>query len=184
MIKSLTHLWPYIWPSDRVDLKMRVVYSFAILLAAKIITLIVPFTYKWAVDALTGHGSAPVAADNWLAWAIASPILLTVSYGVARVLMGVLQQWRDGVFAKVAMHAVRRLALQTDIGPEYLRERDRKAERRERLLVKCAEVDPDADRNAALTENFAVLVLGDVAGKRVALKLADLAPIDLAYASG
>src|SRR5581483_8742980 len=108
MIKSLRHLWPYIWPSDRVDLKMRVVYSFAILLVAKIITLIVPFTYKWAVDALTGHGSAPVAADNWLAWVIASPILLTVSYGVARVLMGVLQQWRDGVFAKVAMHAVRR----------------------------------------------------------------------------
>jgi ATP-binding cassette, subfamily B, heavy metal transporter len=113
MIKSLTHLWPYIWPSDRVDLKMRVVYSFAILLAAKVITLIVPFTYKWAVDALTGHGSAPVAADNWLAWVIVSPILLTISYGVARVLMGVLQQWRDGVFAKVAMHAVRRLAFLT-----------------------------------------------------------------------
>jgi ATP-binding cassette subfamily B protein len=113
MIKSLTHLWPYIWPSDRVDLKMRVVYSFAILLVAKIITLIVPFTYKWAVDALTGHGSAPVAPDNWLAWVIASPILLTLTYGVARVMMGMMQQWRDGVFAKVAMHAVRRLAYLT-----------------------------------------------------------------------
>jgi ABC-type transport system involved in Fe-S cluster assembly fused permease/ATPase subunit len=113
MIKSLTHLWPYIWPSDRVDLKMRVVYSFAILLVAKVITLIVPFTYKWAVDALTGHGSAPVAPDDWLAWVIASPILLTLTYGGARVLMGVMQQWRDGVFAKVAMHAVRRLAYLT-----------------------------------------------------------------------
>ena len=113
MIKSLTHLWPYIWPSDRVDLKLRVVYSFAILLVAKIITLIVPFTYKWAVDALTGHGSAPVAPDNWFAWVIASPMLLTLTYGVARVLMGVMQQWRDGVFAKVAMHAVRRLAYLT-----------------------------------------------------------------------
>ena len=113
LFKALTHLWPYIWPSDRADLKMRVVASMVILLAAKIITLIVPFTYKWAVDALTGHGSAPVAPDNWLAWAIASPILLTLTYGVARVLMGVLQQWRDGVFAKVAMHAVRRLAFRT-----------------------------------------------------------------------
>src|SRR5205823_7800491 len=80
---------------------------------AKIVTLIVPFTYKWAVDALTGHGSAPIAPDNWMAWAIASPVILTMSYGVARVLMGVLQQWRDGVFAKVAMHAVRRLAYLT-----------------------------------------------------------------------
>ena len=113
LFKALTHLWPYIWPSDRADLKMRVVYSMLILLGAKIITLIVPFTYKWAVDALTGHGSAPVAPDNWLAWVIVSPIMLTLTYGMARVLMGVLQQWRDGVFAKVAMHAVRRLAFLT-----------------------------------------------------------------------
>src|SRR5437868_13185307 len=113
LFKSLTHLWPYIWPSDRADLKLRVVFSMLILLVAKVVTLIVPFTYKWAVDALTGHGSAPIAADNWLAWVIASPIILTLSYGLARVLMGVLQQWRDGVFAKVAMHAVRRLAFLT-----------------------------------------------------------------------
>ena len=40
-------------------------------------------------------------------------MILTVSYGIARILMGVLQQWRDGIFAKVAMHAVRRLAYLT-----------------------------------------------------------------------
>jgi ABC-type transport system involved in Fe-S cluster assembly fused permease/ATPase subunit len=113
LLKSLRHLWPYIWPSDRADLKLRVVWSFVILLAAKIITMIVPFTYKWAVDALTGHGSAPVAPDNWFAWVIASPLLLTLTYGLSRALMGVMQQWRDGVFAKVAMHAVRRLAFLT-----------------------------------------------------------------------
>jgi ABC-type transport system involved in Fe-S cluster assembly fused permease/ATPase subunit len=113
LLKSLRHLWPYIWPSDRADLTLRVVWSFVILLAAKIITMIVPFTYKWAVDALTGHGSAPVAPDNWFAWVIASPLLLTLTYGLSRALMGVMQQWRDGVFAKVAMHAVRRLAFLT-----------------------------------------------------------------------
>src|SRR5205085_3076852 len=96
LLPTLIHLWPYIWPSDRFDLKMRVVFSMLILLVAKVVTLIVPFTYKWAVDALTGHGSAPVAPDNGLVWVIASPVILTVSYGVARVLMGVLQQWRDG----------------------------------------------------------------------------------------
>jgi ATP-binding cassette subfamily B protein len=113
LMRTLAHLWPYIWPGDRADLKRRVIFSMAILLVAKIVTLIVPFTYKWAVDALTGHGSAPVAPNNWLAWAIASPVILTVSYGIARILMGVLQQWRDGIFAKVAMHAVRRLAYLT-----------------------------------------------------------------------
>ena len=72
-----------------------------------------PFTFKWAVDALAGQGSAPVAADNWLAWAIAAPIAMTLAYGGMRILMAGFTQLRDGMFAKVAMHAVRRLALIT-----------------------------------------------------------------------
>ena len=48
---------------------------------------------------------------HWLAWTLASPVLLTLAYGGTRILMGVLTQWRDGIFAKVAMHAVRRLAI-------------------------------------------------------------------------
>ncbi|MFK4487452.1 ABC-type transport system involved in Fe-S cluster assembly fused permease/ATPase subunit [Bradyrhizobium sp. USDA 336] len=46
---------------------------------------------------------------------IASPLLLTASYGVMRILMAVLTQWRDGIFARVAMHAVRKLATLTFI---------------------------------------------------------------------
>ena len=48
-------------------------------------------------------------AGSWL-WR--APILLTVLYGVARIAMALLTQVRDGLFAKVAMHAVRQLALQ------------------------------------------------------------------------
>ena len=48
------HLWPYIWPGDRADLKMRVVWSMVLLLVAKLATLTVPFTFKWAIDALNG----------------------------------------------------------------------------------------------------------------------------------
>jgi ABC-type transport system involved in Fe-S cluster assembly fused permease/ATPase subunit len=107
---TLVHLWPYIWPGDRADLKMRVVWSVVLLLIAKVATLAVPFTFKWATDALSGHGSAPVAPENWTFWIIASPLIMTVSYGGLRILMAVLTQWRDGIFARVAMHAVRRLA--------------------------------------------------------------------------
>jgi ABC-type transport system involved in Fe-S cluster assembly fused permease/ATPase subunit len=110
LIGTLAHLWPYIWPSDRSDLKMRVVWSFVLLLIAKLATLAVPFTFKWATDALTGKGSAPVWASNWMVWVIASPLIMTASYGGVRVLMAVLTQWRDGIFARVAMHAVRKLA--------------------------------------------------------------------------
>jgi ABC-type multidrug transport system fused ATPase/permease subunit len=110
LIGTLVHLWPYIWPGDRADLKMRVVWSVVLLLAAKLATVSVPFTFKWAIDALTGANTAPVEASNWTLWLIASPLLMTASYGAVRVLMAVLTQWRDGIFARVAMHAVRKLA--------------------------------------------------------------------------
>ncbi len=113
LVATLVHLWPYIWPGDRADLKMRVVWSMVLLLIAKLATLSVPFTFKWAIDALTGADTAPVQSSNWALWLIASPVIMTVSYGLIRILMAVLTQWRDGIFAKVAMHAVRKLAFLT-----------------------------------------------------------------------
>ncbi|RZN31586.1 ABC transporter ATP-binding protein/permease [Bradyrhizobium sp. Leo121] len=113
LVGTLAHLWPYIWPGDRTDLKMRVAWSMVLLLVAKLATLSVPFTFKWAIDALNGTPSAPVQSSNWTMWLIASPLLLTAGYGAVRVLMAVLTQWRDGIFARVAMHAVRRLAYLT-----------------------------------------------------------------------
>jgi ABC-type transport system involved in Fe-S cluster assembly fused permease/ATPase subunit len=110
LIGTLVHLGPYIWPGDRADLKMRVVWSVVLLLIAKVATLAVPFTFKWATDALSGQGSAPVAPDNWTFWIVASPLIMTISYGGLRILMALLTQWRDGIFARVAMHAVRRVA--------------------------------------------------------------------------
>ena len=115
LIGTLVHLWPYIWPGDRADLKMRVAWSVVLLLFAKLATLSVPFTFKWAIDALNGTPSAPVQSSNWTMWLIASPLLMTASYGAVRILMAVLTQWRDGIFARVAMHAVRRLAYRTFI---------------------------------------------------------------------
>ena len=92
---------------------MRVVWSVVLLILAKLATVAVPFTFKWAIDALTGADTAPVQPSNWKLWLIASPLIMTLSYGGLRVLMGVLTQWRDGIFARVAMHAVRRLAYLT-----------------------------------------------------------------------
>ena len=57
---------------------MRVVWSMVLLLVAKLATLAVPFTFKWAIDALTGADTAPVQASNWTLWLIASPLIMTV----------------------------------------------------------------------------------------------------------
>ncbi len=113
LLGTIVHLWPYIWPADRRDLKVRIIGAMGLLLAAKLATVAVPFTYKWATDALAGHGSAPVGASEWFAWALAAPIAMTVAYGGMRILMASLTQLRDGLFAKVAMNAVRRLAFRT-----------------------------------------------------------------------
>jgi ATP-binding cassette subfamily B protein len=113
LFKTVIHLWPYIWPSDRRDLKLRVLGAMVLLLAAKLATVAVPFTFKWATDALAGHGTAPAAATDWLGWALAVPVAMTIAYGGMRILMAILTQTRDGIFAKVAMHAVRRLAFRT-----------------------------------------------------------------------
>jgi ATP-binding cassette subfamily B protein len=108
--RTIVHLWPFIWPSDRADLKQRVLWATLMLVVAKIVTLIVPFTFKWATDALV---SPPVPSTSWWTWVIAAPVALTLAYGLSRILMAVLTQMRDGLFAKVSMHAVRRLALLT-----------------------------------------------------------------------
>ncbi len=112
---NLARLWPYIWPSERADLRWRVIGALVLLLAAKLATIAVPFTFKWATDALAGHPTAPAGsqAGSWLGWVVAAPILMTIAYGGMRILMAALTQVRDGIFAKVAMHAVRRLALMT-----------------------------------------------------------------------
>jgi ATP-binding cassette subfamily B protein len=113
LFRTLFNLWPFIWPSDRSDLRLRVVLALVLMVLAKLATMAVPFTFKWATDALAGHGSAPVAPGSWFGWALAAPIMLTIAYGLTRVLMALLTQLRDGTFAKVAMNAVRRLAILT-----------------------------------------------------------------------
>ena len=109
LLSTLVELWPYIWPSDRRDLKVRVLLATGLLFLAKLATMAVPFTFKWATDALAAHGMCR-RTRAWMAWAIAAPVVLTLAYGGIRILMALLTQLRDGLFAKVAMHAVRRLA--------------------------------------------------------------------------
>jgi ATP-binding cassette subfamily B protein len=115
--KTLRRLWPYIWPAERRDLQMRVLMSALLLVVAKLATVAVPFTFKWATDALIGQAEKPAASqswlDAWLLWLLAAPVLLTIAYALMRIVMAGFTQLRDGLFAKVAMHAVRRLAILT-----------------------------------------------------------------------
>src|SRR4029077_10365114 len=77
--------------------------ALTLLIAGKLINITVPLLYKEAVDALSGTG-----ATGGL---FAVPVGVVLAYGLARVMAQGFNQLRDGVFAKVAQRAVRRIAL-------------------------------------------------------------------------
>ncbi|MGB7286231.1 MAG: ABC transporter ATP-binding protein/permease [Salaquimonas sp.] len=103
---TIRNLWPYMWPSDRPDLKLRVVWAMGILIIAKIITVLVPYFYKWATDALNGEGALP----GWLPSILLVPVMLVIAYNIGRVLVVGFNNLRDAAFASVGQHAVRQLA--------------------------------------------------------------------------
>ncbi len=108
--RAIRALWPYMWPSDRPDLKRRVVIAVLALVLGKVITVLTPYTYKWVTDALTAPQSEGGAGVPGF---LAVPVLLVVAYGVARVLAMTFNQIRDALFARVGQHAVRWRARRT-----------------------------------------------------------------------
>ena len=112
-LRALRGIFPYVWPSDRPDLKRTVLVSLALMLVAKLVTVAMPFTYKWATDALVAAtGTQQPASIAW-SWVIGAPIAATLLYGATRIAIVIFSQAREGLFAKVAMNAVRQLALTT-----------------------------------------------------------------------
>src|SRR3974377_1721338 len=81
LLATLFRLWPSICPAHRRDLKARVILATVLLFVAKFATVAVPFTFKWATDALAGHGTAPITASSWLTWALPVPVAMTLAYG-------------------------------------------------------------------------------------------------------
>lgn len=105
---TIAALWPYIWPKDRTDLKVRVAGALVILVLAKVLTVCIPFLYKWATDALVSPANA--AGDkSGLALIVAAPIMLVIAYGVGRILLNAFNQLRDALFARVSENAIRKL---------------------------------------------------------------------------
>lgn len=107
-IHTIRQLWPYIWPADRPDLRARVVGALIVLVIAKLITVMVPFFYKWATNALSGNTAAGAAATGAAAL-LTVPVMLVVAYGAGRIMLNLFNQLRDALFARVSEHAIRKL---------------------------------------------------------------------------
>ncbi|URQ74304.1 MAG: ABC transporter ATP-binding protein/permease [Candidatus Ochrobactrum gambitense] len=107
--KTLRNLWPYMWPEDRPDLRMRVVWATFYLVISKIVLILVPYFFKWATNALNGQLHAPGYVPLFLTGAV----MLVVAYNGSRIVQAGLNQLRDALFASVGQYAVRQLAYRT-----------------------------------------------------------------------
>ncbi|MDE1712075.1 metal ABC transporter permease, partial (plasmid) [Chromobacterium amazonense] len=92
--QTLKTLFPYLWA-----FKWRVTLALACMVLAKVAAVTVPLYLKDIVDQL----SVPATL-------LAIPVLALTGYGVARLLSGVLGEFRDAIFARVIQGAVRSVA--------------------------------------------------------------------------
>ncbi|MFA7414809.1 MAG: ABC transporter ATP-binding protein/permease [Rhizobium sp.] len=106
---TLVNLWPYMWPKDRRDLKLRVVWATIFLVFSKFVLLLVPYFFKWATDALNGKLDMAGLLPAFLLGAVA----LVILYNLTRIAQVGLNQLRDALFASVGQYAVRQLAFRT-----------------------------------------------------------------------
>jgi len=112
LANTIRALWPYLWPHDRKDLQLRVAGALVMILVAKGFTMLMPYTFKWATDAMVAASGGKISGDS-MTVLIGAPLLATVLYGVVRILMIVFTQIRESIFAPVSMHAARRVAILT-----------------------------------------------------------------------
>jgi ATP-binding cassette, subfamily B, heavy metal transporter len=113
LFSSLRALWPHMWPHGYPDLQRRVYFCFGLLVLGKFATILMPFTFKYATDALVAVSDNKPLPNDAIFSIVVAPVALVSLYAAARIAIALLSQLRDGVFAKVSMHAVRTLAMKT-----------------------------------------------------------------------
>ena len=104
LAKTSTLLFPFLWPKDRKDLKIRVLLALFSMVFAKIASVYTPLILGDAVDSLT-------ELSNGVNLLLYIPIALIISYGVVRVISFAFGEIRDALFSKVSQNAIRRVSL-------------------------------------------------------------------------
>ena len=103
-LRTFATLLPFLWPQGRSDLKARVLLALLSLILAKAANVMVPLVLGDAVDQL---GNLDNETHLWLG----IPLAVILAYGIFRLSSLALNELRDALFARVAQHAVRALAL-------------------------------------------------------------------------
>lgn len=95
---------PFLWPTDRKDLRVLLVLSFAVIIFGKLLTIAVPFFYKWSVSGLNLYDGLQARGAGWTFWGTATPLILVGAFGIARFLSQVMNNLRDALFIPIRCH--------------------------------------------------------------------------------
>ncbi|MDQ8757134.1 ABC transporter ATP-binding protein/permease [Sphingosinicella sp. LHD-64] len=99
--RTLRRFLPYLWPRHSLNLRIRLIVALLLVLAAKAITLLMPFAYKGVIDGMA-PGMEPAAM---------LAVALVVAYAGARFGGVLFDNVRNGVFESVGQDAARRLSV-------------------------------------------------------------------------
>ncbi len=103
-MQTIKILLTYLWPKGHRQLKASGILAALFLILSKILSVYVPFLYKHAVDSLSITPSHPE---------ILLPVLVIVSYGLAKMGQSLFSEMRDFVFVRVSQNARRLISLHT-----------------------------------------------------------------------
>jgi ABC-type transport system involved in Fe-S cluster assembly fused permease/ATPase subunit len=101
---TLRRFLPYLWPKDNATLRWRIIGAVLLILAAKTVTLALPFAYKRAIDAMTANGSMQGNAALMVA------LSFVLAYALGRFSGVLFDNLRNIVFERVGQDATRALA--------------------------------------------------------------------------
>ena len=104
LIKTTKLLFPFLWPNNRKDLRIRVIFALLSMILAKVASVYTPLILGDAVDSLTDLSSG----INLLLYV---PIAIIISYGFVRIASFAFNEIRDALFSKVSQNAIRKVSL-------------------------------------------------------------------------
>lgn len=100
------HLWPNDDSKEAKEIKQKVLVSAGLVVAAKALTIQVPFIFKELVNSMGDASSALAGSPE-----IAVPLAMVLGYGLARLSASASSELANGVFATVAQKTIRKVAV-------------------------------------------------------------------------
>ena len=103
-LKTISLLFPFLWPEKRKDLRLRVIIAVICMILAKVASVFTPLILGQSVDSLND-------LSDGINLLMIVPIALIISYSIARVAAFMFGEMRDAFFSKVSQNAIRDVAL-------------------------------------------------------------------------